>query len=1054
MNPNLGFFNGNNMNMNNINNFNGNNISNFNGGNIHGNNLNIFNGNNIYGNNINNIYGNNVNNFIGNNIYGNNINSFNGSNIYGNNINGLNLNGNNFNGINLNPMNLNGINFIGNNITGNNLTSNNIFGNNVINNFNSIDLNKNNLSYLRENNLNINKIKDKNIIRNSTQIKERENSNENNLNNLNNINENRIIENNNSKIQGKNMNIHNSMNGINIAGNNIIGNNGFQDNPYQININQNNLYGNNISQNNLYGNKLGNNLNLNNINSLNNSFQNMNLNDFNNNNISQINLYQNNLPQYNIFTNNNINIKDQNANNIIENQNIIEEVIEMQRFYLTKKNKTYVFRVEKSKTSAAITYEKYEGILDVNDLSEIVQRQFNSINDVYRFLVNIFEKKKVKLKKIKKEESIDIELLVGDQSIGITLGYNEEGTKIINAKLKLLTAEIKKENKSLRKEFNKLARARQRLNDIIQKRNEIIENELKNDIKTLRDKKTHYADIILENENIQILDGLFRGPFAEDEIDNTFEIFYSYDKILCLVYSTEKKSIIAHNLLIYKRMFEIKNAHENYITNFRHYLDESNKRNLIISISGHDNNLKVWNFSNWECLINIQNVNKRGDLDSACILKDDDNLYIVTSNNYENEDEDEKSEPIKIFDFNGNKVKEIEYSDCKTFFVCAYYDDELKINYIITGNEGNVKSYDYNNNKLYHSYYKEDNTEPHISIIVKKYENNTKIIESCWDNYIRLWNFHEGTLIGKINMKKSLRGICLLDDVHLCVACSKKIKIVNIENTKIVKEIEFHNKKVLTIKKIYHPYYKDCLLAQCSKQSGINLLFFENIKSNSEKNTNNIVNKKNNIIKSNNNIIKNNINIINNTNNIINNTNNIINNAENIKDLKTKYYIDKITGDGNCLFYSLSKMIFGNDSYYKAIRQIICDYYENSNVLDNLYETEDDKKEYIAKMRKDKEYGSVLEIQAFSHIFKIRIYQYTRYINDEGGKKNNEDKITKVIIGEQYDGNFGIILDNYKNNEMLNHFQSLRPKNDNIGISDQKLQEIKDKILIDELAEN
>ena len=1048
MNPNLGFFNGNNMNMNNINNFNRNSISNFNGGNMLGNNLNNFNGNNIYGSNINNFNVNNLNNFIGSNIYGNNINSFNGSNIYGNNINGLNLNGNNFNGMNLNPMNLNGINFIGNNITGNNITSNNIFGNNAINNYNSMNLNKNNLSNLRENNLNINKINDKNIVRNNKQKKGRENSNENNLNSINDINENRIIENNNSQmnnLQGKNMNIHNNMNEINIGRNNIIGNNGFQDNPYQININQNNLYGNNIGQNNLYTNKLGNNLNLNNINSLNNSFQNMNLNNFNNNNISQINLYQNNLPQYNSDNFSNLNINDQNPNKIIESQNIIEEVTEMKRFYLTRKNKTYVFRVEKSKSSIAITHKKYEGILDLSDLSQIVQRQFNSINDAYKFLLNIFEKKNVQLKKIKKNESVDLELLVGDQSIGITLEYNEEGTKIINAKLKIITSEIKNENKSLRNEFNKLLIARQRLNDITKKRNEIIENELKNDIKILRNKKTHYADIILEKEKIKILDGMFQGPYAEDETDNTFEIFYSYDKILCLVYSTDKKSIIAHNLLIYKRMFEIKNAHDNYITNFRHYLDESNKRNLIISISGHDNNLKVWNFSNWECLINIQNVNKRGDLDSACILKDDDNLYIVTSNNYENEDEDEKSEPIKIFDFNGSKVKEIEYSNCKTFFICAYYDEELKINYIITGNEGNVKSYDYTNNQLYHSYYKDDNTEPHISIIVKKYESNTKIIESCWDNYIRLWNFHEGTLIGKINMKKSLRGICLLDDVHLCAACSKKIKIVNIENTKIVKEIKSHDKKVLTIKEIYHPYYKNCLLAQGSKQSGINLLFFdENIKS--EKNTNN------NIIKSNNNIIKNNNNIINNTKNIINNSNNIINNTDNIKDLKTKYYIDKITGDGNCLFYSLSKMIFGNDSYYKAIRQIICDYYENSNVLDNLYEKEDEKKEYIAKMRKDKEYGSVLEIQAFSNIFQIRIYQYTRYINDEEGKKSSEDNITKVIIGEQYDGNFGIILDNYKNNEMLNHFQSLRPKNDNIGISEQKLQEIKDIIMIDELA--
>ena len=34
-------------------------------------------------------------------------------------------------------------------------------------------------------------------------------------------------------------------------------------------------------------------------------------------------------------------------------------------------------------------------------------------------------------------------------------------------------------------------------------------------------------------------------------------------------------------------------------------------------------------------------------------------------------------------------------------------------------------------------------------------------------------------------------------------------------------------------------------------------------------------------------------------------------------------------------------------------------------------------------MRKDKEYGSFLEIRAFSEIFKIKIIVYTRNITDE-----------------------------------------------------------------------
>ena len=99
-------------------------------------------------------------------------------------------------------------------------------------------------------------------------------------------------------------------------------------------------------------------------------------------------------------------------------------------------------------------------------------------------------------------------------------------------------------------------------------------------------------------------------------------------------------------------------------------------------------------------------------------------------------------------------------------------------------------------------------------------------------------------------------------------------------------------------------------------------------------------------------------------------------------------------------------------------------------------------------MRTDKEYGSILEIDTFCIIFKIRIFVYIRYINDKNCYKQNSDKLDLHISGEQYEGNFGLILDKYPDkNELLNHFQALEPKNKKIGINDKKLQEIKDKII-------
>ncbi len=66
----------------------------------------------------------------------------------------------------------------------------------------------------------------------------------------------------------------------------------------------------------------------------------------------------------------------------------------------------------------------------------------------------------------------------------------------------------------------------------------------------------------------------------------------------------------------------------------------------------------MWNIYNFECLLNIEKINKKRELYSACFLNINNNIYIITSNyNWYC-----KTEPIKVFDFQGNKIKEINDS--------------------------------------------------------------------------------------------------------------------------------------------------------------------------------------------------------------------------------------------------------------------------------------------------------------------------------------------------------------------------------------------------------
>jgi WD40 repeat protein len=229
-----------------------------------------------------------------------------------------------------------------------------------------------------------------------------------------------------------------------------------------------------------------------------------------------------------------------------------------------------------------------------------------------------------------------------------------------------------------------------------------------------------------------------------------------------------------------------------------------------MSISFRDNNIKLWNIDNWECILNLSEVNKNGFLDSACFLTDNNN-YIITSNCYWGG----YSEHIKVFDFNGNKIKEICNSNERTYFIDNFYDNIYKKNYIITGNENYVKSYDYNNNKLYHKYYEYDN-RGHFSIEVHFDDNIIKLIESCFDGIIRIWNFHYNILLNKITVSnKALFGISLLNNNNLLVGCEDKtIKLIELKNGGIVQNLQSHYKWVISIKCVIHPKYGELIISQ------------------------------------------------------------------------------------------------------------------------------------------------------------------------------------------------------------------------------------------------
>ena len=289
-------------------------------------------------------------------------------------------------------------------------------------------------------------------------------------------------------------------------------------------------------------------------------------------------------------------------------------------------------------------------------------------------------------------------------------------------------------------------------------------------------------------------------------LDNTFLTFKSVNDIYSLIFTNEEKSIICFDITNDKKVNEIKNAHEFYIINFRHQFDKKEKRDLILSISCYDNNIKLWNINSLECLLNIRNENEGGE-SLSCFLNNNEYNYIISINYISTSNNSSSLYKINAIDFNGKVIQEMTDYNNRTFFIDSFYDKELKLNYIITGNEGYSKSYNFQENKMYHQYFEKDN-RGHHSIIIYNDIEIIKLIESSFDGNIRIWNFHSGILLNKIttnNISNAgwLYGICLWNNDYLFVGCYKGIiKVIDLKKGAILKELKEHKEQVICIKNI------------------------------------------------------------------------------------------------------------------------------------------------------------------------------------------------------------------------------------------------------------
>ena len=477
-------------------------------------------------------------------------------------------------------------------------------------------------------------------------------------------------------------------------------------------------------------------------------------------------------------------MSNKEANNYIieKNTNISGKLINYEEFYLLDDNKIiYKIILAQKESGIIIKSNKYYISFNLTDILSIIPINFETIFDIYKFFLDLFKQNKVSIKNIKIEIEIKLEAYIKvneeNKTIIIILKYNKDNTNDFNY------MELYNQNISLNLEIIKLKKEMNQIKQIYQ------ENK--------------------GPQNLTELSQITKDSYSDDVSDNTFTVFKSIQDYIYLIYSTKNKSIICYDLIEQKKLIEIKNSHQDFITNFRHFLDKKNKRDILMTISCADRNIKLWDLYNWECILDLKGIYPEGFIYSSSFLDDSRDNYIITSNyNYYN-----SPGSLKVYNFEGKLIKEITSSNENTSYVDTYNDG--KHNYIITGNSNRVVAYIYEQNIEYKEY-KDNYNNNHLSIIIHKAEDILKLIESCYDGNIRIWNFHTGELINKIQISNNwLYGICVWNDSYLFVGCSDKtIKLMELKDGFIAKNLKGHNNSVLTIKKLKHPNYGECLLSQ------------------------------------------------------------------------------------------------------------------------------------------------------------------------------------------------------------------------------------------------
>ena len=342
------------------------------------------------------------------------------------------------------------------------------------------------------------------------------------------------------------------------------------------------------------------------------------------------------------------------------------------------------------------------------------------------------------------------------------------------------------------------------------------------DIKTGNNKVTLYKNKInykfQKNPNLKFRLNKTEDNEGKQGVNDIFEVFISYKDNKEYLSSSNRNNynLNIFQLLDNKKILSLK-GHKNSVISIRYFINQKNYKEEYLISSDMNYKVIIWDIkNNYNLKILIQTDYTDNNYIESCLLifphNWEKNYIIISKSN--------------IFENNGilstrryslsngkyiNSIKEsINLSVC---YLLSWYNKIENKYYIIQLALNKIVITDLLEDKLYSKLINPKKNEITINYnnsgFIYTKENKDYLCSSSTSGYINIWDLYNKNLYKFIDTKRCwLMSIIEWNNKYIIVTdINGPIKIIDIENNKIVCKIDSLEKGMTCIKKINHPFY-------------------------------------------------------------------------------------------------------------------------------------------------------------------------------------------------------------------------------------------------------